>query len=1034
MTMESPRLRSPRFISVRLILLWHARSLRENVSRANMKTFPFLEDTQTLPRPADAGHARHAIERWTDLAERGTDAETRALAGRLVASEDARLLIEAVAGNSPFLAETTLAHPEALGDLLDRGPDRAFEAVLEQLDREAASAATLDPDEALKRLSRALRTGKARAALVVAIADITNAWPLEQVTGALSTLADRAIALSVAQLLRAAAARGEIELAYPDDPARDSGFIVLGLGKLGGRELNYSSDVDLFLLFDAETVRYRGRQSAQQFFVKLSHALVALLQERTEHGYVFRTDLRLRPDPGATPPVVSVLAAEIYYESMGQNWERAALIKARPVGGDRAAGDAFIAHLRPFLWRKSLDFAAIQDIHSIKRQINAHKGGAAIRVGGHNVKLGRGGIREIEFFAQTQQLIWGGRQPKLRVPSTMAALEALVADGRVRRDVADELNAAYHYLRRVEHRLQMIDDRQTHTLPEEAGGLRHIALFLGYADVAAFATDLLHHLTTVERHYAALFEDSAPLAAPEGNLVFTGTEDDPETLKTLARLGYRDGHAVSTAVRGWHHGRYRAMRSARAREILTELMPALLGALAKTANADAAFLNFDAFLKALPAGVQLFSLFHANPELLDLVANVMGTAPRLASYLAANPALLDGVLAGRFFEPPPGADEMADELDIRLAQARDFEDTLEIARRFANDLRFQVGVLTLNGMLDADTAAHALSDGAEVLIRRLLRDIVAAFEAVHGRVPGGSFAVLALGKLGGRELTESSDLDLVFVYDATPGAEHSDGPKPLAVSQYYARLGQRLISALSAPTSEGTLFAVDMRLRPSGNAGPIAASFDAFTQYHHEHAWTWEHMALTRARAIAGDPGLCARVVAAIAGLMARPRDGRKLLGDVAEMRRRIRETHPGASSWDVKYRSGGLVDVEFIAQYLILADAARHPEVISGATAVAYQRLASAGAIEAGAAATLRNAGRLWRTLQGLLRLTVEGAFEQSKAPEGLKAILARAAGANDFAALAATMEKTAADVARLYDALIERPAGGATASDAAT
>jgi glutamate-ammonia-ligase adenylyltransferase len=454
-------------------------------------------------------------------------------------------------------------------------------------------------------------------------------------------------------------------------------------------------------------------------------------------------------------------------------------------------------------------------------------------------------------------------------------------------------------------------------------------------------------------------------------------------------------------------------------------MPVLLGALAKTANADTAFLNFDAFLKALPAGVQLFSLFQANPELLDLVANVMGTAPRLAAYLASNPALLDGVLAGRFFEPPPSADEMAHELDTRLAQARDFEDTLEIARRFANDLRFQIGVLTMNGMLDVDTAGQALSDSAEVLIRRLLGDILAPFEAIHGRVLGGAFAVLALGKLGGRELTESSDLDLVFIYGAAPGAERSDGTKPLAVSQYYARLSQRLISALSARTSEGTLFAVDMRLRPSGAAGPIAASFEAFSQYHRENAWTWEHMALTRARVIAGHSALGTQVSAAITEMVARRRDAHTLLGDVAEMRRRIRETHPGLSPWDVKYRSGGLVDVEFIAQYLILANAARHPDVVSGSTAVAYQRLAMTGAIDSDTAMTLRNAGRLWRTLQGLLRLTVEGPFEESKAPEGLKAVLARATGAHDFAALTAAMEETAADVARLYDALIERPAG---------
>ncbi|HTI86086.1 MAG TPA: bifunctional [glutamine synthetase] adenylyltransferase/[glutamine synthetase]-adenylyl-L-tyrosine phosphorylase [Alphaproteobacteria bacterium] len=992
-----------------------------------MKTFRFLGDSPTLPRPADDERARLGIERWSDLATHG-EPYARATAERLLASAAGRALIESLAGNSPFLTETALAHSDALVAALDDGPEAAFEAALARLDAEAADARAEDGDAAHKSLARSLRIAKARASLIVALADILDLWTLEQVTGALSRLADKAIQLSVVHLLRAASARGEIELADSDDPECDSGFVVLGLGKLGGRELNYSSDVDLFLLFDDEKVRYTGRQSAQQMFVKMSHALVGLLQERTEHGYVFRTDLRLRPDPGATPPVVSMLAAEAYYESMGQNWERAALIKARPVAGDRASADAFLMTLRPFLWRKALDFAAIEDIHSIKRQINAHKGGAHIKVAGHNVKLGRGGIREIEFFAQTQQLIWGGRNPWLRVAPTMAALDALVSAGRVERPVADELASAYHFLRRVEHRLQMVDDRQTHSVPETPEGVRHLALFLGYDNVETFTAVFTTHLARVERHYAALFEESAPLAADTGNLVFTGTEDDPETLKTLAGLGYKDGHAVSAVVRGWHHGRYRAMRSARARELLTELMPRLLSALAKTANADAAFLNFDAFLKQLPAGVQLFSLFQNNPDLLELVATVMGTAPRLAAYLASNPALLDGVLAGGFFEPPPSAAEMAKDLDERLVQARDFEDTLEIARRFLNDLRFRIGILTLNGMLDADTSGRALTDGAEVLIRRLLDDVRRTFEAAHGRVPGGAFSVLALGKLGGRELTESSDLDLVFVYEADAGVERSDGAKPLAVSTYYARLAQRLITALSSPTSEGTLFAVDARLRPSGNAGPIAVSLDGFRRYHTEDAWTWEHMALTRARPVAGDGPLCERLAATVTEFVSRPRDQTRVLADVADMRRRIREAHPGLSPWEVKYRRGGLVDVEFIAQYLILAAAARHPEVISGSTAVAYEKLAAAGAIASDAAATLKVAGRLWRTLQGLLRLTVEGPFQEADAPEGLKAVLARATGAEDFAALKAAMEETAGEVARQYDALIERPAGART------
>jgi glutamate-ammonia-ligase adenylyltransferase len=903
-----------------------------------------------------------------------------------------------------------------------------------------ANATTIqDSEQELQWLRRTLRVVKAQASLAIAVADITGTWPVETVTGALSTLADRAISLSVSYLLKAAAARGEIELADPTDPALDSGFIVLALGKLGGQDLNYSSDVDLFLLFDDEKVRYRGRQSAQQFFVRLSHAMVAMLQERTENGYVFRTDLRLRPDPGATPPVVSVSAAESYYESMGQNWERAALIKARPVAGDLKAGDAFIKNLRPFLWRRNLDFAAIRDIHSIKRQINAHHGGAEIKVAGHNVKLGRGGIREIEFFVQTQQLIWGGHDPKLRSSRTIEALNSLMMAGLVKDDIAKDLTEAYRYLRRVEHRLQMIDDRQTHTLPEDAAELRHVAIFLGYDDTPPFAEELTDHLSRVEKHYAALFEDSTPLGTAEGDLVFTGTEDDPGTLETLAKLGFKDGHSISAVVRGWHHGRYRATRSARAREILTELMPALLAALGRTANPDIAFHNFDEFLKRLPAGVQLFSLLHANPAfpaksgLLDLMAEIMGNAPRLAAYLSENPALLDGVLIGGFLEPPPDAQEMAADFDQRLKEANDFEDVLEIARRFANDLRFRIGVQALKGLIDVNIAGQALTDCAEVMVRRLLKEVTILFEQAHGHVPGGAFAVMALGKLGGRELTERSDLDFVFVYDADPAAERSDGAKPLAIPDYYARLSQRLISALSVQTSEGTLFAVDMRLRPSGGSGPVASSLEAFIRYYQEQAWTWEFMALTRARVIAGDANLSRRVTEAVAHAVCQRRNPKVLATEVNDMRRRVHEAHPVKSLWAIKYGEGGLVDVEFIAQYLILANAARHPGIVSGNTATAYERLTSAKAIEPEAALTLYNAGRLWRTLQGLLRLTVEGSFEESDASDGLKAILAKAVGAGDFVALKATMERTAKDVERLYHALIEQTAKGLPQADSA-
>ncbi|HET6224088.1 MAG TPA: glutamine-synthetase adenylyltransferase, partial [Dongiaceae bacterium] len=497
-----------------------------------------------------------------------------------------------------------------------------------------------------------MRLARRRVALTVALADITQTWPLERVTAALSDFADLSIGLAARHLLGRAAQAGDILLPSTEDPARDSGLVVIGMGKLGSRELNYSSDIDLIILYDPEKVQYRGSRTVQDFFVRITRDLVRMLQERTDAGYVFRTDLRLRPDPASTPLALSVLAAETYYEGMGQNWERAAMIKARAVAGDQAAGELFLRLLRPFVWRKHLDFAAIQDIHSIKRQIHAVKGFRDIAVGGHNIKLGRGGIREIEFFAQTQQLIWGGRNADLRQAGTCAAIQALVEAGRVQPQTAEELVAAYRFLRHVEHRLQMIDDRQTQTLPAAGPELDALTRFAGFASTDAFAEELMRHLGNVEDHYAELFEEAPSLGGP-GSLVFTGKENDPETVATLGRMGFADGASTSNIVRGWHHGRYRAMRSTRARELLTEIMPRLLEALARTSSPDTAFARFDEFLRRLPAGVQLFSLLHANPGLLDLIAEIMGSAPRLAEYLSRNAGLLEAVLVRGFFDPPP---------------------------------------------------------------------------------------------------------------------------------------------------------------------------------------------------------------------------------------------------------------------------------------------------------------------------------------------------------------------------------------------
>ena len=1005
-----------------------------------MHDFGFLNSKCALPEAASPERVEVGLSRWLEAA---TEAGFSDFAEQIISDPLGRKALEAVFGNSPFLTAAMIHDPGFTQRLLTAGPDETFSGIMEGL-----GSARGKPLEA-EALALLLRAAKRQTALTVALADIAGVWPLEKVTGALSDFAAAALGLASAHVLTDAAGQGAFTLNNPDDPERDSGLIVIAMGKLGARELNYSSDIDLIVLYDPEKIigGDGDAERLQKHFVGLTKKMVRLIDERTADGYVFRVDLRLRPDPGVTPVAIPVLAAETYYETLGQNWERAAMIKGRPVAGDIDAGDAFLKRLTPFIWRKNLDFAAIQDIHSIKRQIQAHKGGGDIAVGGHNIKLGRGGIREIEFFAQTQQLIWGGREAALRAPGTTDALSALAENGRCDGTVADDLIQAYEFLRRLEHRLQMINDEQTQIVPERPDELEKVAIFMGYPGTEDFSAELIHHLSTVQNHYGNLFGEAPSLGAVgededgggggipgAGNLVFTGGERDPETMTTLKTLGYGKPEIVDAAVRGWHHGRIRATRSQRAREILTELMPVLLKAIGQTPAPDTAFLRFDEFLTRLPAGVQLFSLFHANPQLLDLVAEIMGKAPRLAEHLSHRPAVLDSVLNTDFFDPPPARDALLIELKELLARTDNFEQKLDISRRWNNDRRFQVGVQCLRGVLQPADAGQAFSNVAETALAGLYPAVEEEFVRRHGHIQGASMVVLALGKLGSREMMASSDLDLIFIY-ATPGDDGlrmSDGEHPLEAVHYFARLSQRLISALTALTSEGRLYEVDMRLRPSGAKGPIASTLGGFIQYHADAAWTWERMALTRARTLLGPDDLRESAATAIRDILTTPRDPNALLRDVADMRRRLDGENHTECLWALKHLRGGIVDIEFMVQYLTLKHAARHPDLLGRDIRGTLSALTEAGLLETDDGRTLTGALDLWQGLQGLLALTIEGEIATGREEEisaALKQDLVRAAAGaavkvTDYAQLKKTIRARADEVYALFRKMIEDPA----------
>jgi glutamate-ammonia-ligase adenylyltransferase len=943
--------------------------------------------------PHDPAGAREA------LAELGADAQTPWAAA-----------LAAGAANAPYLRRLILRRAETAQAIASEGPEPIVAAALAAA--EAAAGASFED------AMRILRQAKADVHLACAAGDLSLRWDLARVTGALSDLAERATASALALAARELVARGDLKAAAEGARGPVPGFIVLAMGKLGARELNYSSDIDLTLFFDPDLIPAPEAGEARRAALRLVPPFVRILEEITEDGYVFRTDLRLRPDPASTQVAVTVQAAEAYYQSVGQNWERAALIKARPIAGDIEEGEAFLKSIAPFIWRRHLDYAAIADIHSIKRQIvSVHKGGD-LDHGAPDVKVGRGGIRDIELFVQTQQLILGGRDAKLRMRTTLGALDELARANVIDPETRGALAEAYTFFRAVEHRIQMLEDEQTHRVPRDEETRARLAALCGFSETAAFDRALAARRARVAEIDEQLFGGEESLADPLGSLVFTGVEDHPATLETLAGLGFKQPAVVAAAVRGWHHGRMRATRSERAREILTALMPKLLRAFSESGEPDAAFNRFDDFLRALPAGVQVFSVLQAHPALLGAIADAFGLAPRISAVLARRPALIDSLLESRFAEPlsadRPGARR---ESLARRVEGGAFEDALNETRRYQREEALRIGLHVLQGRATAAMAGEAYSDLAEACVQILADAALKETERLFGPRPG-AFAVVALGKFGGRELSESSDLDIMLVYDAPESAAGA-----LAAPEYYTRLTQRLISALSAQTEEGALYEIDMALRPSGSKGPPAVRLSSFERYYREEAWTWELLALTRLRAVAGDPALCARVAAAARAVLVLPRDARKTRDDAAAMRALMDKERPGQGLWDLKLQKGGLVDIEFIAQTEMIVNAARRPEILHANTGQALAALAGAGVLAQDDADNLAAAWTLYSDLTQILRICVEGAFTPEAGSARLHELLARAAGAADFAALTERLKTVQAGTRRIFTRLIAGP-----------
>ncbi|MCH8081639.1 MAG: bifunctional [glutamine synthetase] adenylyltransferase/[glutamine synthetase]-adenylyl-L-tyrosine phosphorylase [Proteobacteria bacterium] len=964
---------------------------------------------KTLPRPHFPETGNETLEA---LAGRARKSHSKRLLKLLKVGENKALVIS-LAGNSDYLAHLMVKNSLFMEKLLTNPPDSLFEGLLEKTAGKCAKA------KSRAEIMKYLRKLKGNAALLIAAMDVSGAWNLQQITGALSRLADLALQLSLAHLLAEAMKKGDLPwpAGKPEQATpllmRNCGFVVLSLGKLGSRALNYSSDIDLILLYDQAKVDYRGKHTARHFFAKLAQSLVTIMQERTADGYVFRVDLRLRPDPGTTPPAVSFAAAEVYYQSMAETWERAAMIKVRISAGDTAAGADFLNRIRHFVWRRHIDFAAVQDIHAIKDRILRHYGHRKISLYGHNIKIGEGGIRSVEFFCQIHQLFAGGRNTKLRSPNTRAALAALKEAGIIDLVAASQLSAAYEFLRTLEHRLQMINDEQTQTLPETEEGMAHLATFMGYNDPEVFKTRVLANLSIVKRHY-----DNLP-GVDEGAALPAFLKDRELLERRLFSWGFSDGAADTIAK--WRQGTYKALKHPRARKIFDSLLPELLENFSRGANPDQILSHFDDFLSKLPSGVQILSLFQNNPWVFQLIGKIVTTAPYLAEELARRPDLLDFVLDPTFFDPPGGKKELKISLQTALADARDYEEILDGSRKWLNEMRFQIGIQLLESLTSIKEAGRTRANLAEVVLDTLLPEVKKDFKKRNGTVPGSQMAVIALGSFGGRELTQGSDLDLVLLYQAPQDARSKRG-KGLPASQYYIRLGQHFLTALSALMGSGKLYDVDLRLRPSGRWGPLVVTLPAFLEYQKSSAWSFEHMALTRARVVLGGARFKAEIEVAIREILTLRRTPAKLARQMDEVRRKYFEEMGSTNIWSVRQVRGGLIDAEYVLQFHLLRNGHKHPDIFNPDFGEALKNLVGIKSLTKNQAGILLEAHDFFLEIHGLLRLCHAENPTDESLTRSLKSLMASATGISGAKNISAVLKETQAQVYALYQQHISR------------
>jgi len=940
------------------------------------------------------GNPAQAVQRYQDLEDRVAelaDGEAKGRLNAVLSEPGVEHVLKAVFSNSPFLSQCVTTDPQFLDLLLARGPDTGLSAVID----EVKDNLHREPDRTV--LMRGLRMARKRVALLVALADITGLWSLERVTQSLSDFADVAVSATLSHLLLAAMDKGEITLVDDFFPEYACGCFALAMGKYGARELNYSSDIDLIVLYDPARISYHGRRSAQQLMIRVTRELVSILQDMTADGYVFRVDLRLRPDPGSTPVAIPYASALKYYETRGAGWERAAMIKARPAIGDLRLGEQFMAELEPFIWRPAIDFWAQREIAKIKQHMNDHRGSTEIGFLGHNIKVGRGGIREIEFFAQSHQLVYGGRDAYHRSGRTLDALSTLAESNVVSDQTADELTEAYEFLRQLEHRLQMINDQQTQTLPNDEPGMCHVAQFMGYEQVDGFRDMVLHHLGTVQEAYSAAMDLGDQ---PTGDAALDLDLDAPEEEITgkLADLGFNRPADTRDRLLRWQSGAYQAIRDTRAQEVVAALTPRFIEVAARAQDADSLVSRLDDFLNNLKSGLRCLSTVNAQQEAFDFLIAAISTAPALIDVLCRWPERMQALVSGTNLDNALDRRLLAADC-MRVANRADgLEARYQAIAAWANELRFRVAAEIIGHNINWFESGRVLAAIADAVVQTLAVPPVSG-SLSEGNAEFADLAVAALGPYGGGRLAYGAPADLLVFHRDTSGPA--------------VRTSRRLFAHLSAANPEGRLVHLNVDATPYGTARAVISEVEPFFDYCREAGDPRALLSLCRIRIVCGAGDVSAAFDSALADLFAGGGAWRLLSARGPD----IHTAYRGAEAsgiWDVRWCAGGLEQLDAILSWFKI----KHPALRALAVEDVIAELVTAGEISEEQGRALGEARHVMGQVEAFLAVAGGTTLGHTIEPP-LAAALTRACGAPSFDDFEARLSDAKATVRSTFDAV---------------